>query len=184
MVTRVLRTGKDSLDWLVIDQWCVCGQSYPTLWNPMDCRPTGSSVHRIFQARILEWVAISSCRGFSRPRDQTCISCVSSTAGGFFTCWDIREAQWFFQTSGYPPIQCHIHLWRFWQLIILLRNLHWWDALYSLFLLSQASLQHNLPYTEAALAWCLAPKGPSTKSCANSYPTKLKDNRVPINSLS
>ena len=90
---------------------------------------------------------------------------------------------WFFQTSGYPPIQCHIHLWHFWQLIILLRNLHWWDALYSLFLLSQASLQHNLPYIEAALAWCLAPKGPSTKSCANSYPTKLKDNRVPINSL-
>ena len=36
-----------------------------------------SSVHRIFQARILEWVAISSSRGSSQPRDWTCVSCVS-----------------------------------------------------------------------------------------------------------
>ena len=84
----------------------------------------------------------------------------------------MREAQWFFLNISLPShtVQCHIHLWHFWQLIILLRNLHWWDALYSLFLLSQASLQQNLPYIEAALAGCLAPKGPSTKSCANSYP--------------
>ena len=44
----------------------------PTLWNPVDCSPPGSSVHGILQARILEWVAISSLRGSSRPRDQTC----------------------------------------------------------------------------------------------------------------
>ena len=35
---------------------CVCGQSYPTLYDPMDCSPLGSSVHGILQARILEWV--------------------------------------------------------------------------------------------------------------------------------
>ena len=34
-------------------------QSCPTLWDPMDCRSPGSSVHRIFQARVLEWVAIA-----------------------------------------------------------------------------------------------------------------------------
>ena len=34
-------------------------QSYPTLCDPMDCSPPASSVHGIFQARILEWVAIS-----------------------------------------------------------------------------------------------------------------------------
>ena len=56
-------------------------QSCPTLCNPMDCSLPGSSVHGILQARILEWVAISS-RGSSRPRDQTYISCL---AGGFFT---------------------------------------------------------------------------------------------------
>ena len=47
-----------------------------TLCDPMDCSPPGSYVHRIFQARILEWVAISSSRGSSQPRDGTCISCI------------------------------------------------------------------------------------------------------------
>ena len=46
----------------------------------MDCNPPGSSVHGIFQVRILEWVAIPSSRGSSQPRDQTQ---VSYTAGGF-----------------------------------------------------------------------------------------------------
>ena len=41
----------------------------------MDCSPPGSSIHGIFQSRILEWVAISSSRGSSRPRDWTCVSC-------------------------------------------------------------------------------------------------------------
>ena len=39
--------------------------------DPMDCSPPGSSVHGIIQARILEWVAISSSRGSSQPKDQT-----------------------------------------------------------------------------------------------------------------
>ena len=60
-------------------------QSCPTLCYPMDCSPPGSSVHGISQARILEWVAISSSRGSSWPRDQTHDSCVSCTAGRFFT---------------------------------------------------------------------------------------------------
>ena len=57
-------------------------QSCPTLCNPMDCSPPGSSVHGISQARILEWVAIPFFRGYSWPRDQTCVSFI---AGGFFT---------------------------------------------------------------------------------------------------
>ena len=49
---------------------------------PMDCSPPpGSSVHRILQARILEWVAISF-QGISWPRNRTHVSCI---AGGFFT---------------------------------------------------------------------------------------------------
>ena len=39
--------------------------------NPMDCSPLGSSVQVILQVRILEWVAMPSSRGSSRPRDQT-----------------------------------------------------------------------------------------------------------------
>ena len=42
-------------------------QSCPTLCDPVDCSPQGSSVHGIFQASILEWVAISFSRGSSRP---------------------------------------------------------------------------------------------------------------------
>ena len=44
-------------------------QLCPTLCNPMDCSLPGSSVHGIFQARILEWVAIPFSRGSSGPRD-------------------------------------------------------------------------------------------------------------------
>ena len=56
-----------------------------TLCDPMDCSPPGSSVHGILQARILEWVAISSSRGSSWPRDRTHASCSSCIAGRFFT---------------------------------------------------------------------------------------------------
>ena len=55
----------------------------------MDCSLPGSSVHRILQARILEWVSIPFSRGSSGPRDWTL---VSSFAGGFFTVWDTSEA--------------------------------------------------------------------------------------------
>ena len=47
-----------------------------TLCNPVDCSPPGSSVHGILQARILEWGAMPDSRGFSRPRNQTSISCI------------------------------------------------------------------------------------------------------------
>ena len=55
----------------------------------MDCSPPGFSVYEIFQARILEWVAISCSRGSSPPRDRTGVSC---TAGRFFTDSATREA--------------------------------------------------------------------------------------------
>ena len=73
-------------------------QSCPTLCDPVDCSPPGSSVHGILQARILEWVAISFSilewvaisfsRGSSRPRDWTRVSCI---AGRRFTLWATRE---------------------------------------------------------------------------------------------
>ena len=59
-------------------------QSCPTLCDPMDCSPQGSSVHGILQARILQWVAISFSRASSQPRDWTWVTC---TAGRFFTIW-------------------------------------------------------------------------------------------------
>ena len=53
-------------------------QSCPTLCDPMDCSPSGSSVHRILQARILEWVAIPFTRGSSQPRDRMQVSHIAS----------------------------------------------------------------------------------------------------------
>ena len=60
-------------------------QSCPTLYDPMDCSPPGSSVHGILQARILEWVAMPFSKGSSWPRDRTWVSFVSCIAGEFFT---------------------------------------------------------------------------------------------------
>ena len=52
-------------------------QSCVTLCDSMDCSPPGSSVHGVFQVRILEWVVIPFSRGSSRPRDQAHVSFVS-----------------------------------------------------------------------------------------------------------
>ena len=60
-------------------------QPCPSLCNPIDHSPPGSSVHGILQARILDQVAISFSRGPSWPRDLTRITCVFCTACGFFT---------------------------------------------------------------------------------------------------
>ena len=49
------------------------------LFDPMDCSLPGPSVQRISQARILEWAALSFSRGYSQPRYQTCVSCISYT---------------------------------------------------------------------------------------------------------
>ena len=59
------------------EPWAGCMlslQSCATLCNPMDCSPPGFSVHGIFQARLLEWVAVPSSRGSSWPRHWTRIS--------------------------------------------------------------------------------------------------------------
>ena len=49
-------------------------KAFPTLCDPMDCSLSGFSVHGIFQARVLEWIAISFSRGSSRPRNRTWVS--------------------------------------------------------------------------------------------------------------
>ena len=59
--------------------------------RPYGLQPAGSSVHGILQARVLEWVVTSSSRRSSQPRDQTCVSCLSTLAGKFFTTSTIWE---------------------------------------------------------------------------------------------
>ena len=65
----------------------------------MDCSPPGSSVHEIFQARILEWVAISFARGSSRPRDWTRVSCVGRLTLYHWVSRKFTHAQIFRQTG-------------------------------------------------------------------------------------
>ena len=104
---------------------CVCSvtQIYQTLCDPLDHSPPGSSVHGVFQARILEWVTISFSRGSSQPRDWTLVSCVSyidhlgspwwiiqlsltetlsvNSLGGFgFSMSNLFELSWHFSSSG------------------------------------------------------------------------------------
>ena len=93
---------------------CVCAhsvaQSCLTLCDSMDCGPLGSSVPGIFQARILEWGAISYSRGSSPPRDWTQVSCI---AGGWFTIWATRkrirlpDAGWIPELGRFPWKKWH-----------------------------------------------------------------------------
>ena len=76
---------KDDVAYMYV---CVCTQVTqlcPTLYGPMDYGPPGSSAHGIFQAKILEWVAISFSRGFSQPRVDPMFLVSPALAGGFFT---------------------------------------------------------------------------------------------------
>ena len=79
--------------YLIMCVYCVCSvtSSCLTVCDPMDYSPLGSSIHGIFQAWILEWVAISSFRGSSKPRDQTwvyCISCISRQILYYCDTWE------------------------------------------------------------------------------------------------
>ena len=78
----------------------LCVLSHVWLCSSMDCSPPGSSVHGIFQARILERVSISFSRGYSQPRDRTWVSFVSCIAGGSA------------EPSGKPKVWKDRLLWR------------------------------------------------------------------------
>ena len=67
-------------------------QLCPALCDPLDCSLPSSSVHGILQARVLEWVAISSSKGSSLLRDGTLPLVSPALAVRFFTTSTIREA--------------------------------------------------------------------------------------------
>ena len=79
-------------------------------YDPMDCSLPGSSVHGVFQARIHKWVAISSSRESSQPRDRTHISYVSCTGSQALYHWCHLRSQgmclgiwvWKFLGEGEP----------------------------------------------------------------------------------
>ena len=74
---------------LNIEDFFCCLVAVSESWDPMDYSLPGSSVHGIFQARILEWVAIFFSRGSFWPRDQTHVSCIGRQ---ILYHWATREA--------------------------------------------------------------------------------------------
>ena len=88
----------------------MCAQEQPTLCNPMDCSPPGSSVCGISQARLPEWVATPFSRGSSWPRGWTRVSHI---VGRFFTIWPTRE------TAAYDSHESSDHLFYFLQILLL-----------------------------------------------------------------
>ena len=92
---------------VLVTQMCL------TLCNPMDYSPSGSSAHGISHIRILKWDAVSSSRGFSWSRDQTCVSCISFTASRFFTAVPIPGLktqslwEWWTQSEERPLMGKH-----------------------------------------------------------------------------
>ena len=91
------------------------------LCDPMDCSPSGSFVHGILQAIILEWIAASSSRGSARPRNGTFLSCGSCIAGEFFTAEPthyLHKDQFFY--SFFPFLSSQIETYCFQKTICIL----------------------------------------------------------------
>ena len=87
-VSSIPPTHSSQSSWIFLKSESEVAQSCPTLCDPMDGSLSGSSFHGIFQARILEWIAISFSRRSSWPRDWTWISCI---VGRRFTVWATKE---------------------------------------------------------------------------------------------
>ena len=88
----------------MLGSYCLVAKLCLTLWNPTDCSPPGSSDHEIFQARILEWVAISFAlsRSGMEPASPT-------WAGGFFTAKTPGKYTWskvYFRFHSPPHQKC------------------------------------------------------------------------------
>ena len=78
-----------SCHWQLHMPLCSVAQLCLTLCNPINCSPPGSTAHEVFQARILEWVAISYSRRAPWPRDATLVSWIARQV---FYHWATREA--------------------------------------------------------------------------------------------
>ena len=115
--------------------------------TPWTCSPAGSSVQGILQARMLEWVAVSSAKGSSQPKDQTWVSHI---AGRFFIIWTIREVLLYCSSSLFMricskiPSRClkpqlyltlHIYIYKFFFLY------EWAGSIYRVYILGKRTIR-------------------------------------------
>ena len=78
----------------------------------MDCNPPGSSIHGIFQARILEWVAISSSRRSSPPRDwiqASCIPCISRWILYHYITWETQLLDYLLRVKDFTSLPRNLY---------------------------------------------------------------------------
>ena len=116
-------------DLTILKKWSEVAQLCPTLCDPMDC------VHGIFQARVLEWVAISFSRGYFQPRDRTQIS---SIVGRCFTIWATKRKT----KMNDPPFSFRGNLSKYpLSKSSVLSHLQWCFIAWEIFFF-------NIPYTE------------------------------------
>ena len=108
------------------------------LCDPMDCSLPGSSIHGIFQARILEWVAISFSRRSSQPRDWTWVSHI---VGRCFTIWATRE------------VDPHLHTLKYSLVAQMVRNLSVMQETWVQSLGQEDPLQKGITTFSSILAW-------------------------------
>ena len=104
--THSVRRGYGRLLWPLSSLCVLSSFICVRLCDPMDCSPPGSSVPRILQARILEWIAVSFSRGSSRTRGQTCGSCICRQVLYHWATW---EDQCFPRALDYPVSCIHEH---------------------------------------------------------------------------
>ena len=136
-------------------------QSCLILCDPMDCTPPGSSVHGILQARILEWVAIPSSKGSSRPTDRTCSSCV---AGRFHTTWATGEAPELSGTSTFIYLFIYFYffnfIFKFYNIVLVLPYIEMNPPQVYMGSPSWTLLPPPSPYHPSGSSQCTSPKHP------------------------
>ena len=88
----------------------MCAQLCLTLCDPLDCSLQVFSIHGIFQAKLLEWVAISPSRGCSQPRDRTCVSCIDKRILYYCATWE-ENLPWQKINSEFPEdLEINVYL--------------------------------------------------------------------------
>ena len=138
----------------MVARMCACDCSVVSDSDPVDCSPPGSFAYRIFQVRMLEWVAISFSRRYFWSRGWTHVSCI---VGGFFTFWAIGVSQ----VEGkavFKKFEKKIYTTRFlyhsktcWRGCVEANQFLWWTQQYKRWKSSNMMMLFILPHSHSVL---------------------------------
>ena len=120
----------------------------------MDCSLPGSSVYRIFQARLLEWVGISSSRGSSWPRGQTHVSYISSIGRRILYLWAIWEAH-IYKWPKYIYIYIYMYIYELYLKSLCYTSETLWNNMSILIIVIIIKSTKNVHFTNLSSLWFL-----------------------------